>query len=105
MTRPDPTSVTAVGKPRNWLESVFDSIAQKQRERFSAAARDHMALASVEKTIAKRIEKGKDAPAAFSLENALKGIRCKKGANARARVFEEKKVCLLSRFPEDRYTV
>ena len=103
MTRPDPTSVAAVGT--NWVESVCDSIAQKQRERFSAAARDHMALASVEKTIAKRIEKGKDAPAPCSLENALKGIRCKKGANARARVFEEKKVCLLSRFPEDRYTV
>ena len=55
VTRPDPTSVTAVGK--NWVESVCDSIAQKQRQGFSAAARNHMAL--VEKTIAKRIEKGK----------------------------------------------
>jgi hypothetical protein len=45
----------------------------------------------------------KDAPAACSLENALKGIFCKKGSNARARAFEEKKVCLLSRLPEDRY--
>jgi hypothetical protein len=48
VTRPDPTSVAAVGT--NWVESVCDSIAQKQRARFSAAARYHM--------MAKRIEKG-----------------------------------------------
>jgi hypothetical protein len=86
LTRPDPTSVTAVGKPRNWLESVFDSIAQKQRERFSAATHKHMAF--VDKTIAKRIEKGMDAPAPCSLEDALKGICCKKDANARVNAFQ-----------------
>ena len=59
-------------------------------------------MALVDRTIAKTIEKGKIAPAPCSLENALKGICCKKGANARVKTCAEKKVCLLSRLKGDR---
>jgi hypothetical protein len=95
-TRQDPTSVAAVGA--FWIDSVCGGIADKQRERFSAAARAHM-----EKTITKRKKEGQGAPAPCSLENALKGICCEKGTRARTRAFKDKRICLVGKMAEQPY--
>ena len=94
--RPDKHSVAAVGT--NWVDSVCDTLTLKQQARFSKAARRH-----VSKTIAKKNKNSEDAPIPCSLENALKGICCKKGAMARARAVEEKRICLLGKLPAERY--